>query len=418
MVAEVDVAVVGAGAAGLAATRSLLQAGFSVTLLEADSRSGGRAHTETMRDGSPFDLGCHWLHSASINPFVVIADQLGCRYQKHAVSGRYVRGGRWLPEAEAATLEQALIDYKGAMAAAWSRGEDISVFEAIDRNSPWTPVLDYFTALNTSAEVDQVSIGDILNYQDTEEDWPVSDGYGELVARWATGIPVQLNTAVQQIRWDGAGVAVETVRGTLTASRIIVAVSTGVLAAGQIRFVPELPGSKLAAIAALPLGNYNRIRLEIDRHLFADDLPERIVVEHGELSPMSLALRPYQQDCVVGMVAGRYADWLERAGPEASRQAVIDSLCQALGNDMAKHVRGDRQSAWRGNPFVLGAYSASAPGQFHQRAVLAGPLNERLFFCGEATSTNQFCTCHGAKITGERAATEVAASLGITSRLH
>ena len=77
-----EVAVIGAGAAGLAAAKELTAQGIRFVLLEASHRIGGRAHTEYPPDGAPFDLGCHWMHSASINPFVPIADKYSVRYEK------------------------------------------------------------------------------------------------------------------------------------------------------------------------------------------------------------------------------------------------------------------------------------------------------------------------------------------------
>ena len=128
---------------------------------------------------------------------------------------------------------------------------------------------------------------------------------------------------------------------------------------------------------------------------------------------MSLMVRPYGFDCVVGIVAGRYADWLERSGPAASAAAVRDQLSSVFGYDILGQITDDRQSAWRGDPFTQGAYSSAMPGEFHQRGRLAEPLNGKLFFAGEATSTNHFCTCHGAMMTGDQAATEV---IGILKR--
>ena len=409
-----DVIVIGAGAAGLAAARALGQAGLQVVVLEADSHIGGRAYTEIMPDGSTFDLGCHWMHSASLNPFVQTADALGVRYERRDGYGRcgYFRDGEWLDDQEIATGQRAMKRREEAMAKAWKQGRDQSVMETVERESPWTEVLDYWDSMDTSSDIDQISIGDIVNYNDTEENWPVVDGYGTLVARWAADVPVELNTPATAVHWGHSGVRVETLRGTLQAKCAVIAVSTGVLGSGDLRFSPELPVKKSQAIEALPLGNYNRIRLTIDRHLFDDDLPERIVVQHPGTPPMQLSLRPYGFDCVIGIVAGRYADWLERAGPEASRAVVTDALCQTLGEKFRGQVKADRQSAWRGNAFVRGAYSTSMPGQFYQRALLAQAVQDTLFFCGEATSIDHFCTCHGARMTGERAAREVRSVLG------
>jgi len=410
-----DVIVIGAGAAGLAAARALGQAGLQVVVLEADGHIGGRAYTEIMPDGSAFDLGCHWMHSASLNPFVQTADALGVRYERRDGYGRcgYFRDGEWLDDQEIATGQRAMKRREEAMAKAWKQGRDQSVMETVERESPWTDVLDYWNSMDTSSDVDQISIGDIVSYNDTAENWPVIDGYGALVARWAANVPVQLNTAATAIRWGNSGVSVETRRGALHAKCAVIAVSTGVLGSGDIRFWPELPAEKGQAIEALPLGNYNRIRLVIDRHLFADDVPERVVVEQPGNPPMQLSVRPYGFDCVIGIVAGRYADWLERAGPGAAREAVTRALCETFGANMRSQIKSDRQSAWRGNAFVRGAYSTSAPGQFHQRAVLSQTIQNKLFFCGEATSTDHFCTCHGARMTGERVAREVQSAIGV-----
>jgi monoamine oxidase len=184
-------------------------------------------------------------------------------------------------------------------------------------------------------------------------------------------------------------------------------VSTGVLNEDVIRFVPQLPPTTLDAIAGLPLGNYNRIRLSIPATLFDPEIPERIVSIPVDDQPMSLSIRPYGRDCVIGLVGGRYADYLEKTGPSASRAVVLDHLRHVFGGDLLRHVKGDRQSAWRGDPLIRGAYSAAAPGQSFQRAVLSQTLHERLLFAGEATSPDQFSTCHGAVLTGRRAAAEI-----------
>src|SRR5205823_14959260 len=74
---DLDVAVIGAGAAGLAAATTLVARGFAVQVVEARDRIGGRAHTDRSQYGVPIDLGCAWLHSADINPFRAIGAELG-----------------------------------------------------------------------------------------------------------------------------------------------------------------------------------------------------------------------------------------------------------------------------------------------------------------------------------------------------
>jgi len=405
-----EVAVIGAGAAGLAAAKELTAQGIRFVLLEASHRIGGRAHTEYPPDGAPFDLGCHWMHSASINPFVPIADEYSVRYEKrddYGPEARYFRGGEWVSELALESLAEESETAEVAIAKAWSEGVDSSVAEVTERDGEWTSVLDYYTALDTSVDPDEVSIGDVVSYEDTDENWPVVDGYGQLVERWGSGVPVSLNTEVRAIHWGDSGVRLETTKGDIRANRVIVTVSTGILASGALRFFPELPESKQSAIAALPLGNYNHVRFWIDSQLFPADLPERVLAEVDLDSPILIYLRPYGFDCVTGIVAGRYADWLERSGPVDSAAVVKEALSSVFGHDILRHIKGDRQSAWRGNPFVRGAYSSARPGHFHQRAVLGETVADRLFFAGEATSLNHFSTCHGAKMSGELAVRKV-----------
>ena len=86
---------------------------------------------------------------------------------------------------------------------------------------------------------------------------------------------------------------------------------------------------------------------------------------------------------------------------------------EALFGSSIKGCLTDRVIAttWQGDPWTLGAYSAARPGRAHQRAVLARPVDDRLFFAGEATSTDSCCTCHGAYLSGRRAVDEIAAVL-------
>ena len=158
MSSTVDVVVIGAGAAGLAAGRALGASGLTSVVLEADARVGGRAHTEIMPDGAPFDLGCHWMHSASLNPFVDTADAFGVRYERREGYGRsgFFRQGVWVEDVEVAAAFRAMNERQKSVADAWSQGLDQSVFDTVERDGPWTEVLDFYDTLNTSSDVDQI----------------------------------------------------------------------------------------------------------------------------------------------------------------------------------------------------------------------------------------------------------------------
>jgi monoamine oxidase len=101
---------------------------------------------------------------------------------------------------------------------------------------------------------------------------------------------------------------------------------------------------------------------------------------------------------------------LEDAGDGAIAAHSIDEIVSFLGNDFRRKLKPLKESHWARDPFARGSYSHALPGHSGKRAVLAAPVDERLFFAGEATSPNFFSTAHGAHDSGERAAKEVLAA--------
>ena len=407
-----DVAIVGAGSAGLAAAKTARGLGLDVVLLEASHRIGGRGYTEELAPGVPFDLGCHWMHSASLNPYVAIAEKYGFHYRKGSYPRSLFIDGRKATAAEGAALEEFIDRNHDAVIAAAKEGRDISVADATERDDRWTEVFDYWTTIGNAVDSDQVSVMDTLHYNDTDENWPLREGFGALIARFGADVPVTLNCAVQRIEWGGTEAVLHSKKGPIRARRVIVTVSTGILGAGDIRFDPALPNWKLAAIEGLPLGTHNRIGLMLDRDPFGPDFPKgTLLLEEGS-EPMGFGIRPFGQDWVVGYTGGRFALWLERAGQAAAVDLAKEKLAKAFGNDIKNHVTRSIVTAWAGDPWVKGSYSAALPGQGHQRAEIARPIEDRLFFAGEATSVGFHATAHGAYITGIETARKVAMSLG------
>ncbi len=404
MKSNCQLVIIGAGAAGIGAAHAAHSANLDFIVLEASHRTGGRGLTEELAPGIPWDLGCHWLHSGSINPLASIADNLGIHYDKELPSrGFYMKGTR-LPDNEVA-------DYEAFSAAIWNkiresqnRGEDRALSEFIDHDNQWAPYYNYWQSLMTSEDVDNFSALDLLLYNDTDENWPIREGYGTLLERHAQSLPdqlFQLNTVVKHINWGGPGVTVETNRGSIQADRVVITVSTGVLGAQDITFTPELPVNKQEAIAALPLGCYNSFAMLYEQEWpFDSDTPDRIDYSNGDDINFAFKLRCSGWPYIYCAVAGRQARWLERQPAEVSRDLMMTALTDTFGNDFKNKIIKFRSSAWGGDPYIKGAYSASKPGFSHMRKVLAEPIAERLYFAGEATSIDSFCTAHGARQSG------------------
>jgi monoamine oxidase len=407
-----DLAIVGAGSAGIAAAKTAAALGLDFALVEASHRIGGRAYTEEFAPGIAFDLGCHWMHSASLNPYVAIADRLRFYYRK----GTFPRGlwleGRWASEAEYRDYLESWERRDAAIEAAAEAGRDISILEATERDGKWTPLLDYWVSIANAVDPDEVSVMDSYHYKDTDENWPLKQGFGTLVARFGADLPVTLNAAVERIDWGGPDVVLQTKKGALRARRALLTVSTGVLGAGDIRFEPALPEWKQSAIAGLPLGTHNRIGLLFDRDMFGPDCPKGTAILLPGEEPMGFGIRSFGENYAVGYTGGRFAVWLERAGAAAAVDLVKEKLAKVFGSDLPKHVTRHIVTAWHGDPWVKGSYSAALPGQGHQRTELARPVEDRLFFAGEATSIEFHATAHGAYLSGVAAAKAIARSLG------
>lgn len=410
---EIDVAIIGAGAAGLGAAHGLKHSGLSVIVLEARDRVGGRGHTIMASPEVTFDLGCGWLHSADKNSFVEIAGQLNFEIDKTRPPWREQSFDTGFPLAERMAFIDALDAFyeraeKAARQAAES-GRDAAASNWLEPGNRWNPMIDAISTYINGAELDRVSILDLEAYEDTENNWRVRRGYGALMTAYGASCPLALNTEVTLIDHSGQRVRIETSRGTLTAGKVVVTVPTNLIADEAIRFHPELP-AKVDAARGLPLGLADKVMLALDE---PDALPKDGSLRGATMRTAmgTYHLRPFGQACIEGFFGGRFARELEDAGDGALAAQSIDEIAGFLGNDFRRKLTPLSESRWAHDPFARGSYSHALPGHAAARAVLATPVDGRLFFAGEATSPNFFSTAHGARDSGERAAGEVLASL-------
>ena len=126
---------------------------------------------------------------------------------------------------------------------------------------------------------------------------------------------------------------------------------------------------------------------------------------------MSYQVRPMGRPRVNCFFGGRFAAQLERDGIAAMAAFAIDELVGLFGSDIRPRLSPLAASFWRADPFARGSYSYAKPGNADDRARLVEPVDDRLFFAGEACSPNFFSTAHGAYETGLRAADAALASL-------
>lgn len=398
---EVDVAIVGAGAAGLAAGVDLARRGVSHLVLEARDRVGGRGHT-TLVEGLALDLGCGWLHSADENPFVGEAARLGVQLDKSPPHWTKQAGNRDFSPGDQAAFGRALGALENRISEAAARGRDVAVSTLFDPADRYAPLLNAFSAYYNGAEFDCISTVDYDAYEDSGVNWRAPDGYGALIAESGREAAVVLKTSVSRIDRTGRRLVLQTSMGDLSARIVIVTVPTGLIAAGDLAFVPDLPALREAA-ADLPLGLADKVFLHLDEpslfeaesHLFGD--PWR--TDTG-----SYHLRPFGWPVIEAYLGGRHAKALEDAGPEAAAAFAIDELTALVGEDLRRRLRPLAVTRWSHDPWSRGSYSHALPGKAAARAALRAPHDERILIAGEAASAHSFSTAHGAAETGREAA--------------
>lgn len=408
------IAVIGAGIAGLAAARMLVDAGHQVTVIEARARIGGRIHTSRLWPDLPMDLGASWIHGRQGNPLTPLAQAAGARLIATSYDAALLLGldGQVIDP----DLQQAQAILSRAIDATGQLDADTSVLAALQASTGWQMadaaqrrLVMYL--VNSQLEQEYGSPAHQLSAWYGQEsaafggpDVLFPQGFDQITTHLARGLDIRLSAPVAMIApgqvslMDGQRIA---------ADHVICTVPLGVLQSERIRFAEALTPGRQAAINGLGMGLLNKCWLRFDRVAWPDD-----VDWIGWLGPrpgywgewVSLA-RAVKAPVLLGFNAAEAGASLEGLDDRATVGAALEALRAMFGARFPAPVAA-QVTRWGQDPFSLGSYSFNAVGTGPAaRQALAGPdWNGRLWFAGEACASVHFGTTHGALMSGRAVA--------------
>ena len=408
-ITDTDVIIIGAGFAGISAARQLKASGVRAIILEARDRVGGRAYTDTQTLGRKFDQGPYWLHNKATNPLVPLARQLGTNLLDSSYSNvRVFDQGAVYPDLSWAEGRAAMVAWTLRQTLAFAK-KDRSLGASLPNPTPAQKFVKNVFAVEMGDDPDLVSLQSYVALE-AGEDLVPETGMGTLAQGLASGLDIRLDCPVSAVVWDGShGVTVRGSFGQLTARKLIITVPTAVLASGAIRFEPALPQATEFAISNLPMGAFEKHAMVLSQAV--PDLPEYALsnsrVQQGIYH--ALMVSP-DKKMVTAVLPGPISRDLYREGASAV-EAFTDSLIKdVIGSRVRVEARSS--SNWQGDPYALGSYSIPKVGHADARKIYAQPIEDRLFFTGEAIDDPLALTAGAAWRGGQKSAKTIARLLG------
>lgn len=406
----VDVVIVGAGAAGLAAARALSGRSLTVAVLEARDRIGGRAWTLRF-EGEGLDMGCGWLHSADENLLVPRVEAAGLTLDRTPPPWQTQAFNHEITAAEQDDFRAAFDAFDQRIAEAAARGQEGPASTLMEPDGRWNGRMDAISGALNGARFAEVSILDYDAYRDTGVNYRVREGYGRLIETLGRSAPVITDCPVRVIDRSGPVLRLTTDRGMIEARTAIVTVPTDLIARETLKFDPPLP-ALIEAANCVPLGLASKMHMTITS---AGDFPadSQLWGRRDTGDTGGYHLRPFGRPMIEGYYGADLARGLEAEGQDGFYAFAVEELVHLLGSDMRKRLAPVVATMWGADPWARGAYSHALPGHAGDRARLKTPVENRIFLAGEATAEAFYGTAHGAWMEGERAAREALAGLGL-----
>lgn len=406
-----DVIVIGAGPAGLNAARDLQKGGKKVVILEGRNRIGGRVNTN--RERGIVESGAEFIHGENAATWDVV-EELGLKtvtwgpenadsyrifgkdgHIRHDTDELFKRFTKtddelWKYEGPDLSLAEYFRKYGKDEEADFYKVREIGDIEAADPER---------LSVRGVVHEERLATNGVRNF------WIV-DGYTAVMEGFARGLIIKLRHTVTRVRWKRGAVTVECDNGAhFEAKHLVVTIPIGVMKKCPPEFLPRLPLAFEQGVRAIGFGNSTKMTFWIDGPV----LDFRMLDTAGPVGHW-WQRRFGPENVIVGFSGGARANDLARMSEKDAILAGMDDLADGLGSAIRTKIAHARHFTWSDDRYAYGSYSFSTVGMEDTRDVLATPIEDTLFYCGEATNTRGHPgTVHGATEEGRRVARDILA---------
>lgn len=415
-----DVVIVGAGLAGLAAADRMNKDGLEVCILEACEQPGGRVRTvDSGFPGAPFELGAEFIHGKRNITWDFLS--------RAKLTAQPVGQKQWIFDNSGLRPEDGeSSEAMDGLNSAKLKGQDLSLEEYLKTRPvrhEW--LLRQYVEGFFGADPKRVSMKWIQASQaEDEESFRIEGGYGRLVQWFANhlakrGVSIHFNTVADAVRWrkNRVDVVAQAPEGqrSFHAHQVLVTVPLGVLKApsgalGAIRFDPAIR-SRETPLAGLEMGKVIRVQLRFEEPFWTDMVGSG---DFGFVYSRTGLLRTWWPAGSAPVLTG-WTGGVNGLGTVDIIEAAVKDLCAIFDRrprELKQLLRDWRFHDWRTDPFSRGCYTYTTVGNMHSPSKLARPRLGTLFFAGEAlVEGGPQGTVHGALDSGVNAAERLYSAL-------
>jgi monoamine oxidase len=421
--AEVEIAIIGAGAAGLMAGRELARAGKQVLILEARERLGGRIEAlDTRVFGYPAEGGAEYVHG--VTPLTHrLAQEAGLTLMPR-------EGEAWSALQGRLSRRPTDPQFSLVLERMERLGEDLPLARFLEHEFGGVEFVGLRAMIRRMAEGYDAADPELVSTLALKDEWTdrnnaeqkrIRQGYGALVAFLAAecrrhGATIRTSAEVMGVELGKNGLRLLCADGeTHGASRAIVTVPLPLLQ--RIRFTPPLPEKQLAA-AAIGFGGVIKLLLRFETRWWekagGQDLSRMFLVLSHEAVPTWWTQYPQAHAVLTGWMSGPRTARHAAASDAELVELGLGSLAgifAAPAERLREDLRASHVANWPADPFALGGYSFATPEAPAARAELLRPVENRLWFAGEALFRGrEFATVEAALDSGAEAARGVLAA--------